>query len=110
MADKQAKAKAEEMLTKYLDGQEPVLYHSCTGVIVSRQSSNSYRRKFFTIDGIRDGQGRGSARVVDVTLYVANLCGLRMDNFGNATGRFTPHEICSMVEQKIARAVKLNSL
>jgi hypothetical protein len=101
MADKKEQKKAEEMLQKYLSGETPAIFHSTNGVSASKQSSNSYRRKLFTIvDG----------RIVDVTLYVSNLCGIRMDSFGNLITRYTPQEIVTMIERNIARAIRSNSL
>ncbi len=96
---KQAAEHAHQMLSKYLtEGSQ--LYHFCVGHVISRDAATKFRRVFAVI---YDG------RIVNVNLYIANLCGYRKDDSFNLITRETPQEIAADIGLKIGRTVKVTS-
>lgn len=103
----QAKDKAKEMLTKYLPRENAQLFGRIVGHVNNpRASMIAHRHSLYVIDGIRDGQGRGDARVVNVNLYVSNLLGHRLDKTYNVVTSESLQDIASAVGQALGYSVK----
>ena len=95
MANQTDKNHALAMLGKYLPDAAPTMHVVVVGA-TDGTNNRIFKRVFTAIDG---------PRIVNLNLYIANLLGLRRDQWGNTCSNMTPQEIASAISDKLGRTV-----